>query len=150
MDLDLAVGRHRDFATLGRAGCIHLQLPGIVKGQIRHLSIYNPSTLGHLAKHGGIQRVSLILIREIHHFKRHVINASLLGVIPQLQLGLIGPRHLDVRARGNGCSRIGHTCALATDKVKRVMGLIPDWGCGRHEEAVHYMGNFRLLQIGSL
>ena len=145
---------------IGFAACIHSQL-GAAELAALHGSDFHRSALqnmGHFGD-GGLTGAGLgvadtlghdvstdvvgqALVAEIADGEIHGVHAGLIGVVPQLQLGLV---HVlatfvlgdDIGGGVDGIQQIGKACTLLADCVGQAVGIDDDISGGHHQPVGH-------------
>ena len=101
----------------------------------------------------GAQVIGQVLVADVVDGEGHLIDAGLLDVVTQLQLGLVhllavGIEGGDVSGSLGGIDQVSQASALLSDCVGLTVGIQSDIG-GRHQKLVDHGGNFHIV-IGNV
>ena len=134
-DGGLAVSGHGDGgAAEGAAG--DLDGAGVSGEDIALLGDVQPVRGGALGLDGGIDVIGQGGAGEVLHHEAQLVHAQLVGVVAQLDLGLVLAPDIQVGGGGDGLGQVHHTGALLAGGVSHAVFIIQDVG-GAHQQAVH-------------
>ena len=134
-DGGLAVSGHGDGgAAEGAAG--DLDGAGVGGEDIALLGDVQPVGGGALGLDGGADVIGQGGAGEVLHHEAQLVHAQLVGVVAQLDLGLVLAPDIQVGGGGDGLGQVHHTGALLAGRVSHAVFIIQDVG-GAHQQAVH-------------
>ena len=134
-DGGLAVSGHGDGgAAEGAAG--DLDGAGVGGEDIALLGDVQAVGGGALGLDGGIDVIGQGGAGEVLHHEAQLVHAQLVGVVAQLNLGLVLTPDIQVGGGGDGLGQVHHTGALLAGRVSHAVFIIQDVG-GAHQQAVH-------------
>ena len=134
-DGGLAVSGHGDGgAAEGAAG--DLDGAGVSGEDIALLGDVQPVGGGALGLDGGADVIGQGGAGEVLHHEAQLVHAQLVGVVAQLDLGLVLAPDIQVGGGGDGLGQVHHTGALLAGRVSHAVFIIQDVG-GAHQQAVH-------------
>ena len=139
-DLCSRTGGNRELVAVQAGGIGRVELLCIVLREIGDLAALDEAALCSLAEALQAERIGLGFLGEVDDAELHLVLAGLLGIVAQLELGLVGALDGDVSAGLHGVADVGKACTLTADEVIGAVRFIDDRRCRAHKQAVGDLG----------